>query len=135
MRINLDTLTVEQLYGLKEALSRLTVFGPWTKRTEGRFVRPEPANADGRVSVWYCDGSYDLAAGWYYRIGFGVVGIGGVTGTVAHERAEDCMIAADECLAGVPDVRLVGIAPKAQAVEEKPGRDTATTAVTAGGED
>ncbi len=107
--MNLDKLSPKELYNLKEALDKLLVFGLWTKLSDLTFVRPEPSRrpSDSRVSVWCCDGKCDLAAGWYFRIGFGIVGIGGVSGTVAFESAEDCMKQADKLLRQVPDLYLV----------------------------
>ncbi len=102
-------LSPNELYVLKEALSKLLVFGPWTKQDEGCCKRPEPGRtlADSRAFVWHCSGYGDLAAGWYYRIGFGVAGIGGITGTIAHESADGCMKTVDAVLSRVPDLYLV----------------------------
>ncbi len=109
-RIDVSKLSPTELYRLKDELAEILIFGPWTKKDEGCFGRPEPGLADRyRVSVWHCSGppDSDLEAGWYYRIGFCVVGIGGVTGTTPFPSAEDCMKAADSALAGVPDLYLV----------------------------
>lgn len=112
--MDINTLSPRELYDLKEAVDKILVFGPWKKLSDATFVRPEPSRrpSDSRVSVWQCDGKCDLAAGWYYRIGFGVVGIGGVSGTVSHKTAEECMRSVDEQLIGVPDLYLVGIADR-----------------------
>lgn len=109
---DLDNRRPEELYDLKEALSKILVFGAWVELTEVSCVRPEPARKlhDSRVCVWYCGGEYDLEAGWYCRIDGGVVGIPGVSGTVAYGRAQDCMAAVDKVLAGESDLYLVGTA-------------------------
>ncbi len=110
MSIDVSKLSPEELYRLKESLSGIAVFGPWTKLREDMFQRPEPGRqpSDNRVYVWLCSGGGVCARGWYYRVGGGVVGILGHSGTVAHQSAEACMAAVDATLAGLPDVYLVG---------------------------
>ena len=107
--MNIDKLDSRELYDLKEALDKLLVFGLWRKIRETLFVRPEPSRRadDSRAAVWWSTGKCDLKPGWYFRIGFGVVGIGGVSGTVAFESAEDCMKQADKLLRQAPDLYLV----------------------------
>ncbi len=108
--IDIDKLSPGELFDLKDALAAVLVFGPWTKDGENVFFRPEPARRlhDSRVSVWRCDGEGDLEAGWYWRVGFGVVGVLGCTGTTAYERVEDCMADVDKYLATEPSIRFVG---------------------------
>lgn len=95
-----------ELFDLKQQLARIDVFGPWYSAGR-KWIRPEPARPDSRVNVWYCDGETDLGKGWYYRIGFGVLGIAGVSGTEPHATPESCCAAVDETLRQCPGIVLV----------------------------
>lgn len=106
----IDALSPEVIYGLKDELAKILVFGPWIKEDEDCFRRPEPGKRlrDSRVSVWhYPKPPGNVKTGWYYEIGFGVRGPNGLRGTRFHESAEECMEAVDSILAKVPDLYLV----------------------------
>lgn len=87
-----------ELFDLKKRLARLIVLGPWEK-TSGGWKRPEAASPASRIQVWESTaGSSDMEPGWYYRFGFGVLCIPGVSGTTAFATAEACMAAVDKIL-------------------------------------
>jgi hypothetical protein len=104
----IEQLSPAELFNLKEQLAKVDVFGLWRQQSaKCGFERPEPGKRDTRVTVWYCDGDSDLERGWYYRLGFGVVGIGGVSNRTPFELAQQCMAAADALLAAQQDVFIV----------------------------
>ena len=96
----------QELYDLLDRLSRFSVFGPWRER-EGGFERPEPGKNGSRVKVWECDGSYDLDAGWYYRLGRGVIGIAALNNREPFSTADECKAEVDAILTQVTDVVVV----------------------------
>ena len=59
---------------LKEALAEIQVFGPWTKKDEYSFVRPEPGLQLhlARVSVWQRSGRDQSLTCHSEGIGMGV---------------------------------------------------------------
>jgi len=94
-----------ELYALKEQLARLMVLGPWAVNGDATcWERPEAGRNESRVSVWLADRVCDLEDGWYFRLGFGVMGIAGVSGTTPFATAEECMAAVDERLAQVESI-------------------------------
>lgn len=97
--IEIGDWTPKELYDLKVALADILIFGPWQKDGES-YIRPEPARRlhDSRIFIWHHDGHDSLPQGWYFRIGFGVVGIPGITGTTPFSEPADCMRNVDEIL-------------------------------------
>lgn len=101
--LDISKMSPRDLFDLKERLSRMKVFGPWTQANVFHFVRPEPGRGlnDSRVSVWLkvpYEEKDPLKPGWYFRLGFGVLDLFGVSGTKPFKDAKDCMARVDELL-------------------------------------
>lgn len=101
--------TPSELFEVKRQLAMINVFGPWRKKESGHdgFERPEPDRNEPRVYVWHCDGSYDLEAGWYFRIGFGVVDIAGFSNRDPIPSSQECRDGVDEILRKADGVVIV----------------------------
>ncbi len=84
-------------------ISKYIVLNGWTERVfdEGEFERKEPGKIDSRVFVYKEEG------GWYYRVGFGVVGIAGFGNEEGFRTAREAMITIDSFLVMQDDIILV----------------------------
>jgi hypothetical protein len=93
-----------ELFLLKEELSRLVVLGPWQELNGHTWIRQEagrPTSSSSRIAIWLTPGGDGLDAGWYYRLGFGVLCISGVENRTPYPNAESCMAAVDFLLGQV----------------------------------
>lgn len=102
---DIDLILAEsgKLFDLKARLAKLTVLGPW-KEAAGGWERPEAGRHESDVGVWKADESTSLEVGWHFRLGFGVVGIAGVSSRKPSVTAEECMARVDELLARVESI-------------------------------
>ncbi len=84
-------------------ISKYIVLNGWTERVfdEGEFERKESGKIDSRVFVYKEEG------GWYYRVGFGVVGIAGSRNEGPIKNAQEAMFTIDAFLALQDDIILV----------------------------
>ena len=97
------------LFSVCESLAKITVFGEWIQDAD-TWRRPEPGRrlGDSRVFVWHCDGvDTDIEEGWYYRVGFGVVGIAGFSNRKPFSTANGCKNEVDRILREQPSIECV----------------------------
>ena len=100
-------MQAKALYALKEQLSKVLVFGPWTKEGDDRFVRPESGRQPS-VVIHHCRRrEYYSLLGWYYCIDHQEGGDCWWDHEMVYQTAEACMAAADACLADETNVFLV----------------------------
>lgn len=110
MNLTLNDFSPRALFLFAEQLSKVLIFGSWTRLDSDNWVRIEPGRrpTDSRAGVWLCGGQTDLEAGWHFRIGFGVAGLSGlsISSQKPSETAELCMARVDEILSKESDVYL-----------------------------
>ena len=107
------TRTPQETFDLATEIGRLNIFGPWKSSLDGRkWCRPEPniPTSDSRVQLWFED---DIGSGrekgWYFRLGFGVVGIGGISSTRPLTTADEAKAIIDaDLLACLNTVVVMG---------------------------
>jgi len=85
---------------LQERLAKFIVFDQWTpqKHSDGH-ERLEPGKNESRVFVYETEDK-----GWYYRVGFGVIGIAGFSNSDPFPNAGEAMAAVDEILRSQDDI-------------------------------
>jgi len=88
------------LVQVQRELAKLIVFDAWTEQEHSNgFERLEPGKNDARVQVYEATDNE-----WYYRVGFGVIGLAGFSNETPFKSSSEAMDYVDKMLGEQADI-------------------------------